>query len=555
MSIPRIRVSQLKLFYEDDQKQPILDELNFELKDHENLLILGPSGCGKSTLTHCLNGLYPRELDGAMQGDISINGVSANNFASGELSLQVGVVFQDPETQFCMLTVADEVAFGLENKGIATTEMDVRIHEALGLVNMTAYKERVISTLSGGQKQKLALACILALEPEILVLDEPTANLDPKAAKEFIQTLDQLQQKKQFSLIVIEHQLDGWVSLIKRSIMMNTNGQIFFDGILHDGINQHRDRLEKLGIWIPRATKIALAIEKQGAYFFNTLPLTINELASYPISYNGLDKKKTVKADKRLLLKARDISWSKRNTSIIKQTNIDLYHGQFVAVLGANGSGKSSLSKLLAGIQKPSRGTIHLDDRPMKNWKEKDLRKKIGYVFQNPEHQFIADSVFDEVAFSLRLQEYSEREINNRVEKILNQCQLTGFDDYHPYTLSQGQKRRLSVATMIVDDQSLLILDEPTFGQDAHSTKQLLHLLVERYNQGTSIVMITHDMDIVHHYADRVLVMEKGHIVLDTTPEQLWNYPVGKLNQWQLELPKEVELKQLQQKDVGYVHT
>ena len=549
-----IKVDHLTLSFEDYPEKPVLDDINFELKAKENLLILGPSGCGKSTLTHCLNGLYPRELDGELTGDVFINTKSIDEFAHGEVSHSVGVVFQDPETQFCMFTVEDEIAFGLENKGILPTEMENIIDHVLELVNMTACKKRKITTLSGGQKQKLALACILAMEPDILVLDEPTANLDPVATLEFIETIHQLQKQKDFSLIIIEHQLDGWVSLIDRCMMLNNKGQIFYNGNLRDGINVHRHTLEQQGIWIPTPTKLALEIEKDGDYTFDNLPLTVDELAAHPLP-TTISSSRINRSNTRLALKAEELTWTKKSTTIINEIDINLYEGEFLTILGANGSGKSSLSKLIAGIEKPTKGSIHLYEKSLNEWKERDLRTKIGYVFQNPEHQFITDSVYDEVAFSLRVRGLNEEDVKDRVSVILEQCQLTGFEQSHPYTLSQGQKRRLSVATMIVDNQSLLILDEPTFGQDANSTKQLLSLLKERNETGTSIVMITHDMEIVQQYADRIVVMEAGKIALDTSPKQLWEVPSAQLKKWQLELPIQVKLGQRKQKDVSYVYS
>ncbi|MDL4842196.1 ABC transporter ATP-binding protein [Aquibacillus rhizosphaerae] len=550
---PIIEVNQLKLFFEEDHERAILDGISFDVHKNENLLILGPSGCGKSTLTHCLNGLFPRELDGTLNGEVKINGKDTKSFVNGGVAHHIGVVFQDPESQFCMLTVEDEIAFGLENIGINRSEMKKRVDFTLKLVEMEAYKDRVISTLSGGEKQKIALACILAMEPEVIILDEPTANLDPKASGDFIKTLRDLQKEKDFSLIVIEHKLENWVTFIDRCIFMNEKGQIFFDGLLRKGLNQHRSALEMIGISIPQVTEIAIQAEKQSGKAIANLPIKIEELTQHPIPSSLLASSKVYKTITTPLLRLEDISWTKSKTDIIKPINITFYKEQFVAIVGANGSGKSSFSKLIAGLQKPTSGKVTLEKKPLTNWKEKQLRKRIGYVFQNPEHQFITDSVFDEVAFSLRMQQLPTDQINQLVKRTLDHCQLSDLEDHHPYTLSQGQKRRLSVATMIVDDQSLLILDEPTFGQDAYSTKQLLKLLKERYQKGTSIIAITHDMDIVNDYADRVIVIEKGNIALDVTPEQLWNCSTEKLDKWHLQLPLKIKLKKIHEKRLAYV--
>ncbi|REJ07135.1 ABC transporter ATP-binding protein [Halobacillus trueperi] len=535
-----IRVEDLTLHYEERQK-PVLSRLNFCVEEGENLLILGPSGSGKSSLTHCLNGLYPRELDGSMDGEVHVKGRRTDSYPAGEMAQNVGVVFQDPETQFCMITVEDEVAFGLENLNTPYASMVEKVDTALRSVGMEDYKTANISELSGGQKQKVALACILAMEPEVLILDEPTANLDPVARKEFIQLLKTLKKELSFTLLVIEHKLEGWLDLLERVLIINGDGELAYDGPLHDRLITYAREIHEMGIQLPYATRTALERGWTPPY-----PLHIEEM---PPPASLQENPRPAEHKNEELLKVENVHWK----SILRNINVTFHEGEWVAIVGENGSGKSSLSRILAGIQSPSMGTVSLGGRSLKKWKENDLRQEVGYVFQNPEHQFIADAVYDEVAFSLQHAGMKEAEWTRIVEEILKFCRLDGLEDQHPFLLSQGQKRRLSVATMIIEDQRLLFLDEPTFGQDEKSTSDLMSLLKENNENGTTIVMITHDMELVDKYATRVLVMNEGELTFDDRPERLWSR--SDLADHHLELPPREQWKRsvLKRKEPAYV--
>lgn len=539
-----INVSNLSLWFHEDNDKPIISNLSFQLDRGETMLLLGPSGSGKSTLTHCLNGIYPRELDGKMTGDVTIFGQSIHDAHPGTISKQVGVVFQDPESQFCMLTVEDEIAFGLENICTPPLEISRKIDEVIQMVDLIDDKHSVISSLSGGQKQKLALACVLALEPEILILDEPTANLDPQATQEFIKTIQTIKQKKSMGIIVIEHQLEGWVSFIDRSFILSKDGKCMYDGPLARIISDNKESVLEEGICLPKITKLVLTAAEQNKAAYISPPLTIKDTPSLVTYMDNSFLEKTIPAAHQadIILSASRVTQNKKQKRVLHQIDFDLYESSFVAIVGANGSGKTSLTKVLSGIETPTHGDILLCQHPIRNWKEKLLRKEIGYVFQNPEHQFITDTVFDEIAYSLRLHPYSESYIEEKVHYTLVNCQLQGFEHRHPYSLSQGQKRRLSVATMIVDEQKILFLDEPTFGQDAASTLKLMQMLKERHAKGTSIIMVTHDMDIVDKYADRVLVLENGEIIRDQSPDQLWKD--SDLRRWHLDYPTRIQLQQ-----------
>lgn len=544
-----VDVHHLSLRYEFTERE-ILSDVSFSLEQGESMLVLGPSGCGKSTLTLCLNGLYPRELDGAMSGEILINGKPANSYKPGELSRLAGVVFQDPETQFCMLTVEDEIAFGLENLCVPREEMEERINEALRLVNMQHFKQAVISTLSGGQKQKLALACILAMKPSLLILDEPTANLDPTARVDLIQTIKRLKDDLGFSLMIIEHQLDQWTTLADRCLLFNKEGSIFYDGSLRQAIVSHRKEMEAQGIWLP---KIAQQVLKYAEPSSRKIPLTLEEFSHEAHLWTEMqwerNAEKTQRKVQEVFLECKDVSYTVNGQPILQDISLSIQEGEFVAIIGANGSGKTTLSRILSGLQKSSHGSVLLHDQAVNSWNETKLRQEIGYVFQNPEHQLIANTVFDEIAFSLQMKGLPENEIQQRVNRILYRFGLTAYVNEHPYLLSQGQKRRLSIGTMLVDEQKMLILDEPTFGQDASTNAEMMRLLDERHQAGTGIVMITHDMEHVHAYAERIIVMHQGRVVADRPPSELWQQPVAMLQEWGIDLPIQVKMQRLCEKE------
>lgn len=521
-----LSAEQLTLFFED-QETPVLQDINLRMDEGESLLLLGPSGSGKSSLTQCLNGLFPRELDGRMSGQVKIFGKDTLDYAPGEVAQHVGVVFQDPETQFCMLTVENEIAFGLENICVPQEEMARRVDEVLEQTGLMTSKGRPIHELSGGQKQKLALACVLVMGPEVLILDEPTANLDPVAKTDFIRLLQQMKEERSLTLIVIEHQLEGWLDLMERVLLLTKEGTVFSDGPLHTSMSEDGYDWEALGLSLPYVTRTAM---DQGAS--PPLPLTIREADAFSPPHRRPFESK---ASHPICLETKDLSWRTH----LNDVNVRIHEGEWLAVAGENGSGKTTLSKLLAGITKPSEGDVFLRDKPVKKWKEEQLRYEIGYVFQNPEHQFITDTVFEEVAFSLKIAGKPQSSVQQKVRDTLELCRLDGLEDHHPFQLSQGQKRRLSVATMIVDDQRILLLDEPTFGQDAASTESLMKLLDEKNKQGTTIIMITHDMELVDRFTSRVLVMKNGRLTWDGHPEDLWNHP--DLSRFHLDLPPRIQ--------------
>lgn len=561
-----LQCERLAFAYENGE-QPAIRNISFALYERDAMLVLGPSGSGKSTLAYCLSGLYPDAVDGILQGKLHWRGQELRQWDRAALSKQIGIVFQDPESQFVMSVVEDEIAFGLENILCPADEIDSKIGQVLELTGLAACRHMRISRLSGGMKQRLALACVLALEPDFILLDEPTSQLDPSAAREFVQLLSDIRKRRPLSLLIIEHRVDEWVGIANRALVLNGQGEMLFQGGLRECMARHMSRLEQEGIVIPTYAKLGKRWSESGIYLSPLFPVTVDELLkgissleaalldlhnlslqhvpheAYALAaaseHTGHEERRS--SEETALLALRGLAYSRHGTAILHPMELSLHTGEFVAVAGPNGAGKTTFAHLLAGLIQDHTGAVDLMGRPISAWEERELRKQIGLVFQNPEHQFITATAADEIAFGLRMQGEPEQRIQLRVRDLLELFRLQKHAHANPFSLSQGQKRRLSVAAMLVDEQKMLILDEPTFGQDAHTAHQLMQLLVQFKRRQKCIVMITHDMELVHDYADRVIVLMDGQIQFDGMPDTLWQNQ-ALLQKANLLLPVRLEL-------------
>lgn len=521
---PTLEVSNLTFRF-DQEHAPTLKNISFEIKEDENILVIGPSGSGKSTLAYCLNNLYPSSVDGFLGGNIKFKGQDISSFAPGEINQKIGLVMQDPDSQFCMLTVEEELAFVLENIQFPRLKMSERIDYALDLVDLTPFKHRQIHSLSGGQKQKLSIACALAMEPELLILDEPTANLDPASGFELVQVLKRLKHNHTFSILVIEHNLDYWLDIVDTCIILNREGELLFHGPPKTCFTDLAEVLANEGIWLPRSIETGLKLRDAGLLKTSSLPMSIDELIE-----NSMDIRKTfdflsARTRKRKLKHSapvfgmNDVSHSKDRHLLIQNISLSINAGEFIAIAGSNGSGKTTFSKCLAGLI-PYAGGIEFYGLSMEEWPEEEKWGKLGYVFQNSEHQFIADSVIEEIKYSLQTNKQVTQKY--RCKDILKTLRMADNEYSHPFSLSQGQKRRLSVAVMLVNGQEVLIMDEPTFGQDAITSKEVINFVLDSVPGSGSIIMITHDMDLIDQYADKVLVLDQGSMIFFDCPSKLW---------------------------------
>lgn len=535
-----LNLEQFSFWYEEDE-QPILSELTFSIERNETILMVGASGSGKSSLALCLNGLYPNAVDGKSEGTIKLNGKRLSDFPSGVVNQQVAIVFQDPDSQFCMVTVEEELIFTLENISASKDQIDKKVNEILSLVRLNEVRKSKIHELSGGMKQKLAFACALLLEPQILILDEPTANLDPASSLEFIELIHDFKVKKEFSLIVIEHQLDDWLTIADRVVALNKRGKMWYDGSAQSFFYDHTNELISEGIWLPKVIKTALEFRESTNLSFK--PISESELCEY----RGIivkEKHKETNTNGKSVIEISELSFKRNEKVVLEHLNATMHGGEMIAVVGENGAGKSTFLQLLAKLL-PSSRSIRLKGKQVEEWKENELRSELGYVFQNPEHQFIADTVFDEIAYGMVVNGVDHHTVKNKVQSLLSTFDLTEEKWQNPFALSGGQKRRLSVATMLDETPSVLLFDEPTFGQDERTSANLVHVLQELKNEGACIVLVTHDMDFVDRYADRVFVLHQGTLAYNGNPTNLWSNQQQLLKHARLRLPYSERLKKL----------
>ena len=501
------------------RKAGSLNGLNACITQGETVLLLGPSGSGKSTLALTFNGLVPHIIGGSMTGVVEVAGMDSRSATVAELSRQAGIVFQDPEAQFVTMIVEDEIAFGLENLRVPPEEMDVRIQEALDQVGLAHDRRRRLDALSGGEKQRLALAAVLAMRPQILIFDEPTANLDPLGTRQVFETIARLKATGRYTMIIIEHKLDDLMHLIDRVIALTSEGRILVEGNPADVFSGQTEKMMAYGIWMPQTAILAHKLRARGLTF-SPFPITLAqaELAFCDVkaSLNPSGDKSHPNPDnddQPPSLEVRDLSFHYGEKAVLKNINMKVPKGDFLAIIGANGAGKTTLAQHLIDTLHPPSGAVLLDGTDITGINARDLIRRVGYVFQNPEHQFITNSVAHEIGFGLRQLGLPESEINDRVTNLLIQFNLEKLAKANPFTLSHGEKRRLSVATMLAVGQEILILDEPTFGQDQVNAAALMELLSKLHAEGRTVIIITHDMTLVAEYTYHCAVMAGGELL------------------------------------------
>ena len=537
--VPLLRVRDLAITHAgEDAATPA--EASFDIEPGEVVLLLGPSGSGKSTLTLAMNGLIPQAVPADVRGTIEVAGHDVATTTVAELSTQVGMVFQDPDAQLVTGTLLDEVAFGPENMRMPVADVLDRAEAALRRVGLWDRRSENPDRLSGGGRQRLAIACALAMGSPLLVLDEPTANLDPQGIEEVYAALAELVADGDRAILLVEHNLDAAVGFVDRAVVLDQEGRLVADGSVDAVLRGRAAELHSLGVWLPTSALAALRLRRAG-FTLDPLPLTPGELRAAleaapdphdraPIhtlpTQENVDSDADVRsrpdappaggaarADTASLVSVRGLSLRRGRTDVLHDIDLDVRRGEFVAVVGANGAGKTSLIQAIAGVVPPPRGTVHVDGLDVGRSDTRTLASRVGFVFQNPEHQFIANTVYDELAHGLRLQRLPDAEVRERTEGLLERFGLTAKAQTHPFLLSGGQKRRLSVGTALVAGAPVLALDEPTFGQDRARADELMALLRELNQEGTTVLVVTHDMQLVAEYADRMIVMADGRIV------------------------------------------
>jgi energy-coupling factor transport system ATP-binding protein len=523
----------------EGEATPVINAVSLRVEPGEFVLILGPSGCGKSTLLNVLNGTIPHTLRGELSGHAVVCGKSVPDTKVTNFATEVGMVFQDPEAQIINTRVRDEVCFGLENLCRPVDEIIARQAEALAYVGLPDAGDLSIFDMSGGQKQRISIAAVLAARPRLLVLDEPTANLDPAGMAEVFAVLHRLNREFNTTIVMVEHRVDELADRVSRVIMMD-RGAVVFDGKPRAAFARrregHSEEAETIATsaWFPQVSEFALELATAAgiAVAPEVMPLNVTEAIAFA---EGVMAGRLAQAPARAaapenaaagekLLSIRDLTFGyTREQPILKNVSLELETGSIVALLGQNGSGKTTLARALIGINRVERGTVYLGDRDISDLGPREISAEIGYVFQNPDHQFVTDQIDEEVAYGLKVRGYAEDFIARRVDEVLDIVDLARYRHRSPFNLSLGERRRLSVATMLVLEPRLLVLDEPTIGQDHERAQHLMRLmdrLRERYS--TTILMITHDVRLVAEWADRAIALRAGGIAFDGTPDVLF---------------------------------
>ena len=500
------------------QKKPTLKEINLDIYPGERVLIAGPSGCGKSTLAGCINGLNPFSNPGECSGELIVDGVDAPKSSIFQLSAHVGTVLQDPDGQFIGLTVGEDIAFALENSCMPQDEMHEITRHAAELVGIQDHLDYAPHELSGGQKQRVSLAGVMVDQVKILLFDEPLANLDPATGKQTIELIDEIQEKTDTTVVIIEHRLEDVLWRDVDRIVLMGDGKILAD--LHPDELLSTRLLEENGIREPlyltalRYAGVELVPAKKPAHVDSVV---INEADRKKMT-DWFWSRPAAEAEKEHepLLEVRNLTFGyERGRQTLRDVSLTIHKGEMVSIVGKNGAGKSTFSKLVCGFEIPDQGEILFQGRDLLQENIRHRAKHIGYVMQNPNQMISKTMIFDEVALGLRNMGKSEEEIREKVEETLEVCGLFPFRNWPVSALSFGQKKRVTIASVLVQDPELIILDEPTAGQDFHHYTEIMEFLRGLNQKGVTVVMITHDMHLMLEYTPRALVFADGRLIAD----------------------------------------
>lgn len=506
-------------FQYDAQAEATLKDISFDIAKGEKVLILGPSGSGKSTLAQCLNGIIPNIHKGQAQGQVRIDGQDIFKQSIYDKSQLVSTVLQDPDGQFIGLTVAEDLAFALENDCADQSEMKDKVALWAERLDLTSLLNHRPQDLSGGQKQRVSLAGVLIDESPILLFDEPLANLDPKSGQETIDLIDKIHKEVGATTIIIEHRLEDVLYRPVDRILLVNEGELLFNGspdellsstlLLENGIR------EPLYVTVLRQ----LGFDTRSAQ--NLSQLDALDLSDLALPDRVLKDKKDSSSDSILKVEGLSVSYGD-NPAIIEDLSFSLKKGERLAIVGKNGAGKSTLAKALCGFV-PSQGKLTYKGQDISQDSIAERSERIGFVLQNPNQMISQTMIFDEVALGLRLRGIEEAEVEERVHEVLKTCGLYSFRKWPISALSFGQKKRVTIASILVLKPEIIILDEPTAGQDYKTYTDIMNFLDSLQKQGHTIVMITHDMQLMLEYSDRCLVVVEGKVIADDKPVTILN--------------------------------
>ena len=500
-----------------------LKNIDLTINKGEKVLIVGPSGSGKSTLSHCINGLIPFSYNGEIEGELIIDNIKPYEESLSDVSKKVGTILQDQDSQFIGLSVGEDVAFNFENNAMPLNEMKVKVIDALELVNMVDFINHSPYELSGGQKQRVSLAGVLGSDAEVLLFDEPLANLDPASGKEIMQLINDIHEKTNKTIIIVEHRIEDVLEQPFDKVIVVNKGEVQGFGTPDEILKS--DLLKNNGLREPlylEAMKLA-GCDISGSE--NLKDLTNIDEKNKEVLKNWFNnetsnKDSIIKEEKILEVKNLAFSHDKiKNT--INDVSFHLNNGEILAVLGNNGAGKSTLCRLITGILKPQKGSIFLNNQCIDSWSIKQKGSSIGYVMQNPNQMISQHMIKDEIALGLKCRNYSKEEIDKKVEEVLKICGLYPYRNWPVSALSYGQKKRVTIASILAINPQVIILDEPTAGQDYKHYTEFMEFIKELSAQGISIILITHDMQLTLEYCHRAVVLSAGEKIADDKPSNI----------------------------------
>ena len=474
-------------------KDRVLKSINLKIYKGDYLGIMGPTGAGKSTLCACINGLIPLKTRGFISGCVEVFGINTRTVKMPELTARVGLIFQDPETQFIMMNVEDEIALGLETLGLEREEIKKRIKWALEIVGLKGYELKSPEELSGGQKQRVAIASILAMRPEILILDEPTSDLDPFGKFEVFELLEKIKKEFDLTIVLVSHETRKILEFCNRVVIID-EGNKNFDGNATDLLN-NTELLHNSGIYIPE-------------------DICAERLA---------DPKTMVKHSKKPIIEASNVSYIYPNmTQALKEVSLKIYQGDFIAIIGKNGSGKTTLIKHFNGLLKPQQGEILLNGNDIFNYSIPEIAQTIGFCYQNPDHQLFKNTIREEIEFGLKNLKFSTDEIERRHDEIVELLQLKKFEEIYESTLylSKGIRQRLALASVLVLKPEILIIDEPSTGQDFLMISEFMKIVEDLNRQDKTIIIITHNPYIIAKYSREVIILDDGKLINKLSTEE-----------------------------------
>ena len=500
-----------------------LKNIDLTINKGEKVLIVGPSGSGKSTLSHCINGLIPFSYNGEIEGELIIDNIKPYEESLSDVSKKVGTILQDQDSQFIGLSVGEDVAFNFENNAMPLKEMKVKVIDALELVNMVDFINHSPYELSGGQKQRVSLAGVLGSDAEVLLFDEPLANLDPASGKEIMQLINDIHEKTNKTIIIVEHRIEDVLEQPFDKVIVVNKGEVQGFGTPDEILKS--DLLKNNGLREPlylEAMKLAgCDISKsENLKDLTNIDEKNKEVLKNWFNNETSNKDSIIKEEK--ILEVKNLAFSHdgiKNT--INDVSFHLNKGEILAVLGNNGAGKSTLCRLITGILKPQKASIFLNNQCIDSWSIKQKGSSIGYVMQNPNQMISQHMIKDEIALGLKCRNYSKEEIDKKVEEVLKICGLYPYRNWPVSALSYGQKKRVTIASILAINPQVIILDEPTAGQDYKHYTEFMEFIKELSAQGISIILITHDMQLTLEYCHRAVVLSGGEKIADDKPSNI----------------------------------